>query len=148
MGADDTVPAMGTGQAHNRSAQQGVDINLDPVLDFSNEHHHPHVHHGPTAMPAEKDDLMFAKSTDNYPKDAPAPDYKVQQMSSNDEESGNVGDIRDEGEEGGGGRKWTFKRIYARHKILFHIAIWAVWTASVQRPLFFCSSSFAVRLPL
>lgn len=127
MGTNETVPA-NADQQHNRSAQQGVDINLDPVLDFANEHHHAHVHHSQTAMPAEKDDLMFAKSTENYPGDTPAPDYKVQQMSSNDEESGNVGEIRDEHEEVGG-RKWSMKRIYARHKILFHLAIWAVWTA-------------------
>lgn len=126
MGVDDTISSAGHG--HNRSAQQGVDTNPDPVLDFANEHHHAHLHHGHTAVPSEKDDMMFAKSTDAYAGDSTSPDYKVRQMPSNDEESGGVGEIKDENQKVGW-RSWTFKRVYAKYKILFHFAIWAVWTA-------------------
>lgn len=128
MSASDTI-SPGVGETHNRSAQQGVEINPDPVLDYPNEHQHAHVHHGKTAVPEAKDDMMFAKSTENYTGSASAPDYKVQPMSSNDdEESGGVGDIRGDAEKAGW-RSWTFKRIYRRYKIVFHLAIWAVWTA-------------------
>lgn len=130
MSADDGISS--AGQGHNRSAQQGVDLNPDPVLAFSNEHHHAHTHHGQTATHAEKDDLMFAKSTEDYlgNGDAAAPDYKVRAMTSRDEESGSggIGEIRNEDETDGRG-KWTFKRVYAKYKLAFHFAIWAVWTA-------------------
>lgn len=125
MGVDDTISTAGHG--HNRSAQQGVEINPDPVLDVANEHHHPHVHHGQTALPAEKDDMVFAKSTDSYAGDSNSPDYKVHQMPSNDEESGGVGEVNHAQNK----RSWGgwIKRMYARYKIVFHFAIWAVWTA-------------------
>lgn len=128
MNTDDAI-SPGAGEAHNRSAQHGVDINPDPVLDCSREHQHAHVHHGKTALPSEKGDLMFAKGTENYTGNASAPDYKVRSMSSNeDEESGVVGEIRSEDEKAGW-RSWTLKRIYRQYKIVFHFAIWAVWTA-------------------
>lgn len=129
MAADDTI--LSAEQGHNRSAQQGVDASPDPVLDLSNEHHHAHLHHGQAAavpVPSEKDDIMFAKSTDGYVGTSSSPDYQVHQMASNDEESGGVGEIKDEGDKPGW-RNWTFRRFYAKFKILFHIAIWAVWTA-------------------
>lgn len=128
--SDNDAISSGVSESHNKSAQHGVEINPDPVLDYSNEHHHAHLHHGQTALPDEKDDLMFAKSTENYPGSTPAPDYKVQPMSSNDEESrGGVGEIRSEDEKKAGFRGWTFKRVYRQYKIVFHLAIWAVWTA-------------------
>lgn len=132
MGVNDIMsPGVGTTESHNSSAQQGVEINPDPVLDFTNEHHHAHVHHGTTAVSEGKDDLMFAKSTENYTGSAAAPDYKVRPMSSNeDEESGGgvVGEIRSEDEKAGW-KSWTFKRVYRQYKMVFHLAIWAVWTA-------------------
>lgn len=132
MGANDTVsPGSGANESHNSSAQHGVEINPDPVLEYTNEHHHTHIHHGATSLSEGKDDLMFAKSTENYTGSVPAPDYKVRPMSSNeDEESGGgvVGEIRSEDEKTGW-KKWTFKRIYRQYKIVFHLAIWAVWTA-------------------
>lgn len=130
MSANETT-SPGALETHNRSAQHGVEINPDPVLDYSNEHHHAHLHHGSTALPEGKDELMFAKSTEDYPGSTPAPDYKVRPMSSNeDEESGRgaVGEIRNEDEKVGW-RKWTFKRVYRQYKLVFHLAIWAVWTA-------------------
>lgn len=117
---------------HNSSAQHDVYVNPDPALDISNEHHHAHVHHGQTAIPDEKDDIVFAKSSDKYTGDhgvpaAAAPDYKVRQMSSNeDEESGRVGDIDNESK---AAKKWSFKWVYRKYKLVFHLAIWAVWTA-------------------
>lgn len=131
MSASDTKPP-GASESHNRSAQHDVEINPDPVLDYSNEHHHAHLHHGSTALPeGKKDDMMFAKSTEDYTGNASAPDYKVRPMSSNeDEESGvgGVGEIRSEDEKTGW-RKWTLKHIYRQYKLVFHLAIWAVWTA-------------------
>lgn len=127
MGVDaDTISNTGPGHGHNRSAQLDVDMNPDPMLDLSHEHHH-----GQTAVPPEKDDMMFAnKGTDTYTgnSNSASPEYKVQQMPSNDEESGGVGEVKD-GDDKAGWRKWTFKRVYAKYKILFHFAIWAVWTA-------------------
>lgn len=125
------APAPHTG--HNRSAQHGVETNPDPALDYANEHHHPHIHHGKTAQhPEEKDVVVYAKGAAN--KDylgAGVPDYKVRQMSSNsDEESGRVGQVRNvEDEEERLGKTWSFRRVYAKYKIGFHLAIWAVWTA-------------------
>lgn len=119
MSSNDNISS--AGQGHNRSAHQDVDTNLDTAPDYSREHQ--------TVLPSKQDDLMFAKSTDAYPGDATAPDYKVRPMSSsNDEESGGVGEIRNENEKAGW-RTWTVKRVYAKYKILFHLAIWAVWTA-------------------
>lgn len=119
---------------HNSSAQQHVYVNPDPALDISNEHRHPHVHHGQAAVPDEKDDIVFAKASDKYAGDATttvaaaAPDYKVRQMGSNeDEESGRVGDIDDEDSRPAG--RWSFRRLYKKFKIFFHLFIWAVWTA-------------------
>lgn len=121
--------AADSADTHNASAQLGVERNPDPILDLSNEHRHPHLHHGSTALPEGKDDLLFAKSDENYNPAAVAPSYKVRPMSSNeDEESGGVGGIRgdkDEDEKAG----WTFKRFYRKFKLVFHVAIWGVWTA-------------------
>lgn len=75
--------------------------------------------------PAEKDDMAFAKSTDDSAAEG-SPDYKVRQLSSNDEESGGVGGIHDEN---AGRSRWSPKRVYAQYKPVFHFAIWAVWTA-------------------
>lgn len=123
------APAAAPAAGHNRSAQHDVYVNPDPALDISNEHHHPHVHHGQTAVPDEKDDIVFAKSSDKYAGDASAPDYKVRQMGSNeDEESGRVGNIDDE-DEGGPAKKWSFRWFYRKFKPFIHLAIWAVWTA-------------------
>lgn len=125
MSANDTISS--AGQGHDRSApEQQHD---QPALDYSREQHH---YDQTTVLPSKQDDLMFnAKGTDAYAGgDATAsPDYKVRPMSSsNDEESGGVGEIRN-GNEKAGWRAWTFKRVYAKYKILFHLAIWAVWTA-------------------
>lgn len=129
MSTDDDKISPETGEGHNRSSQRGVDVNPDPVLDVSNEHHHAHVHHGSTAVPEKDQDLMFAESTEKYTGDPAAPGYTVRKMSCNgDEESGQTGEIRSENDKGGRG-KWTLKRIYANYKIFFHLAIWAVWTA-------------------
>lgn len=129
MSADDKITPSAVGEGHNYSAQQGVEINPDPVLDLSNEHHHAHVHHGATAVPPEKDDLMFATSTDKYTGTSGSPDYKVHPMSSRDDgESGVVGDIRNEDEKASS-TKWSPKRLYKQYKIAFHLAIWLVWTA-------------------
>lgn len=127
MSAGSTVVAA-PGAGHNSSAQQNVYVNPDPALDISNEHHHPHVHHGKTAVPDEKDDVVYAKSSDKYTGDPAAPDYKVRQMSSSqDEESGRVGDINDEREAEG-----RFKRFYRRHRSQIRafilVFVWAVWT--------------------
>ncbi|KAJ0115696.1 hypothetical protein J7T55_010519 [Diaporthe amygdali] len=121
------VATSGPGQ-HNRSAQQDVYVNPDPVLDISHEHHHAHVHHGKTAIPDEKDDIVFAKASDKYTGDADVPDYKVRQMSSSveDEESGRVGDIDNESK---AAKKWSFRWVYRKYKIFFHLFIWAVFTA-------------------
>lgn len=128
MSADDKITS-GAGEGHNYSAQQGVGINLDPVLERSNEHQHAHVHHSTTAITQEKDDMMFATSTDKYAGTPGSPDYKVHQTSSRDEEeSGGVGDIRIEAEKAGS-KKWSLKRLYKQYKILFHLTIWGVWTA-------------------
>lgn len=129
MSAEDKVTPS---EGHNYSAQQGVDINPDPVLELSNEHHHTHLHHGATAMPPEKDEVMFATSTDKYTGTSGSPDLKVHQMSSRDEEeSGGVGDIREDGDENdrAGSKKWSLKRVYKQYKVFFHLAIWSVWTA-------------------
>lgn len=139
MSAGSTVVATPGPGGHNRSAQQDVRANPDPALDISNEHHHPHVHHGQTAIPDEKDDVVFARGSDKYAGDkdpsAAAPDYKVRQMGSNeDEESGRVGNIIDDDEdEGGPARGWDVKRfvkwLYRKYKPVFHVFFWAVWTA-------------------
>lgn len=113
-----------TAQQHNQSAQVGVEKNPDPVLDIANEHHHAHLHHGTTALPDAKDDLVYANT-------AAAPDYKERPMSSSaDEESGRMGDVRSQEEDGKTGwRRWTAKRIYRKFKPVFHLAFWGVWTA-------------------
>ncbi|CAN8103252.1 unnamed protein product [Discula destructiva] len=134
---DAISPSATATEGHNSSAQQGVQMNPDPVLELANEHHHVHVHHGSTAIPEGKDDLMFAKSDEKYPGSAHAvvPDYKMRTMSSNEDEvesGGVVGEIRskdDEGDEKAGWRKWTSRRAYRKFKPVFHLAIWAVWTA-------------------
>ncbi|KAG8167771.1 hypothetical protein KVR01_003460 [Diaporthe batatas] len=133
MSAGSTVVSTPPVAGHNSSAQQNVYVNPDPALDISNEHHHPHVHHNKTALPDEKDDIVFAKSSNKYTgddeKNAPAPDYKVRQMSSsNDEESGRVGDIADEGE---AKKSFSFRSLYRRYVWLragIHAFIWLVWT--------------------
>lgn len=132
MSAGSTVVTT-PGPGHNHSAQQDVRVNPDPALDISNEHHHPHVHHGSTAVPDEKDDIVYAKSSDKYTGDPAAPDYKVRQMGSNeDEESGRVGHIDDD-YDGPPARNWSFSRFmkwaYKKYKPLFHGAFWGVWTA-------------------
>lgn len=137
MSAGSTVAAT-PGAGHNSSAQRDVYPNPDPALDISNEHHHPHVHHGPGAVPDEKDDIVYAKASDKYTGDSAAPDYKVRQMGSNeDEESGRIGHIvDDEDDEGGPAKRWSmqrffrwFKRFYRTYRWAFHIFYWAVWTA-------------------
>lgn len=133
MSAGSTVVSTPPVAGHNSSAQQNVYVNPDPALDISNEHHHPHVHHNNTAVPDEKDDIVFAKSSDKYTgdpeKDTAAPDYKVRQMSSsNDEESGRVGDIADEHE---AKKSFSFRALYRRNPWVragIHAFIWAVWT--------------------
>lgn len=117
---------------HNSSAQEGVQLNPDPVLDTANEHHHAHLHHGGNT--GGKDDVVFANSDEKYPGSAPGADYKVRTMSSSndDEESGGgVGEVRssEEEENVAGWRGWTFKRVYRQYKFVFHFAFWAVWTA-------------------
>lgn len=140
MSAGSTVvatpgPGHNPAGGHNSSAQQDVYANPDPALDISNEHHHPHVHHGSTAVPDEKDDIVYAKSSDKYTGDGDpaAPDYKVRQMGSNeDEESGRVGRIDDD-YDGPPAKNWDFSRFmrwaYKKYKPLFHGVFWAVWTA-------------------
>lgn len=119
-------------QDHSPSAQLGVERNPDPLLDVSNQHSHAHLHHGATTL-GKDDDVVYAKGgSDNYlGSHAPAPDYKVHPMSSNDdEESGGVGEVRHEGDdEKAGWRRWTFKRVYRQYKIVFHLIFWGVWTA-------------------
>lgn len=121
-------------EKHNKSAQEGgVHINFDPVLDPANEHHHAHLHHAKTE--SKVDDIVFAKSDENYPGSAAAPDYKVRAMSSSndDEESGGVGEVRSSGQEDEdktkGWKGWTFKRVYRQYRFVFHFVFWAVWTA-------------------
>lgn len=127
MSAGSTVVSTPPVVGHNSSAQQNVYVNPDPALDISNEHHHPHVHHGQTAVPDEKDDIVFAKASDKYSGDQDAPDYKVRQMGSNeDEESGRVGDIDDEHKRES---KWSIRALYRRFRLPIHLFIWAVWTA-------------------
>lgn len=133
MGSEDKITPSAaatttTGDGHNHSAQRNVDINPDPVLDYAHEHTHAHVHHATQ----EKDEtMMFATTTpaDKYPGSGETPDYKVHPMSSrDDEESGGVGDIRNE-EETVRANPWSLKSLYRRFRIVFHLAIWAVWTA-------------------
>lgn len=129
MSAEDKITP---NEGHNYSAQQGVALNPDPVLDLSNEHTHSHTHHATTTTTitsSGKEEMMFATSTDKYAGATGTPDYKVQQTSSrDDEESGGVGDIRDEDEKADS-RKWSMGQIYKRYRLLFHLFIWGVWTA-------------------
>lgn len=134
---DATMSAGSTVSHHNGSAQQNVHVNPDPALDIANEHHHPHVHHNQTAMPDEKDDIVFSRSPDrqhsasgDLEKNPTAPDYKVRQMSSSndDEESGRVGDIDDERTTKG---SFSIRALYRRNtwfRAGIHAFIWAVWT--------------------
>lgn len=129
---DKITPGVAGSDGHNHSAQQNVHPNPDPVLDIANEHHHAHLHHGRATQ--EKDEqVMFATSTDKY-AGAPGsnPDYKVRQTSSrDDEESGGVGDVRDEHDQAGAAspKKWSAKRVYTEYRAFFHLAIWSFWTA-------------------
>lgn len=131
MSTDDSISSADPG--HNRSAQHGgVDLNVGPALALPEQHLHAHADHGQTTLPSEKDDMMFAKSTEGYvgAGNAAAPAYEVRKISSNDEESGSggIGEVRDETETAGRG-KWTFKRLYAKYRLVFHFVIWAVWTS-------------------
>lgn len=127
-GETDTTPAA-PAPAHNASAQHGVTMNPDPVLDVANEHAHAHLHHGTTA-PAKDDDLVYAKGDVNYNG---SKEVRTASSSTGDEESGGVGDIRDVDDDEDAGKKgwkgWTFRRVYRQYKLVFHLAIWAVWTA-------------------
>lgn len=128
MGSDDKI-SPGVGDGHNHSAQLDVNINSDPVLQFSNEHHHEHLHHGSTAVSEEKNEVMFANSTEKYTGKAGSVNSKMHQISSNeDEEIGRVGEIRNE-EETVGSNRWSLKSIYRKYRLIFHLVIWAVWTA-------------------
>lgn len=73
-------------------------------------------------VPEDKDDVVSLKASDTRnPTDAPA--HTVLQVSSSeDEESGHIGEGRVDA------ARWSFQRVYRRYKMLFHFAIWAVWT--------------------
>jgi CNT family concentrative nucleoside transporter len=125
-------------QGHNSSSQVGVDRNPDPALDYANEHRHGHPHHhGAAAKSLEKhDEVMYSSGTTEKGHDLmdrPLQDYSTHKLNdatiekSIDEESGNVGAIRD-GEDGvpTNGR---YRRYYRKIRPFIPIAIWMVFTA-------------------
>ncbi|KAL7628483.1 hypothetical protein AAE478_002686 [Parahypoxylon ruwenzoriense] len=123
MGSPDVEGLTG----HNSSLQGGIMPNSDPVLDFANEHHHEHLHHGGLAAnPANHlDEVMYSTTLPEKSLDK-AQDYAAAEKFVTDQESGNVGHIH--GDENG--RVGHFISYYYRKfRIYVHFAIWALFTA-------------------
>ncbi|KAI0160890.1 H+/nucleoside cotransporter-like protein [Hypoxylon sp. FL1284] len=113
---------------HNASSQEGVAVNPDPALDFANEHHHEHIHHGGLAASHVNHSDEVAYSTASPEKDLEKPrDYAAAEKSVTDQDSGNVGHIHvDEDEER---RRQFIRRWYRVLRPYIHFFIWAVFTA-------------------
>ncbi|KAI0882948.1 H+/nucleoside cotransporter-like protein [Annulohypoxylon maeteangense] len=112
---------------HNASPQEGVAPNPDPVLEFANEHHHAHLHHGGLAAnPANHpDEVVYSTSSPQKSLDKPH-DYSAAEKSVTDEESGNIGHIGGDGSEK---RPSILSRYYRKYRAYVHLFIWLVFTA-------------------
>ncbi|OTB01638.1 hypothetical protein M426DRAFT_63619 [Hypoxylon sp. CI-4A] len=123
-----TFEEKGQGLAgHNSSQQEGVVPNPDPTLDFSNEHHHQHLHHGGFAADPvnHPDEVVYSASTPEKSLEKPQ-DYASAEKSLTDEESGNVGNIR---EVENNPKKYSIAYFYRKFRIYIHLFIWSVFTA-------------------
>ncbi|KAI2472707.1 H+/nucleoside cotransporter-like protein [Annulohypoxylon bovei var. microspora] len=112
---------------HNASPQEGVVPNPDPALDFSNEHHHAHLHHGGLASNPvnHPDEVVYSTASPEKSLDKPQ-DYSTAEKSVTDEESGNVGHIG--GDESEKRPNWIVFW-YRKYRAYVHIFIWLVFTA-------------------
>lgn len=126
-------------EGHNASPQVGVDSNPDPALDYLHEHKHGHPnHHGAAAAALEKSDtVMYSAGTTEKGHDlmdTPPQDYSTHKLNqatgekSIDEESGNVGAIRD-GEDSEAPKNGRFRRYYRKVRPFLPIVVWLVFTA-------------------
>ncbi|KAI8623679.1 H+/nucleoside cotransporter-like protein [Xylariaceae sp. FL1651] len=116
----------GAVHGHNASPQQGVVPNPDPVLDLANEHHHEHIHHGGAAAdPANhSDEVMYSNTSPEKSFDKPGDFAAAEKSVDTDEESGNVGHIRENPSTGQLIKTW-----YRRLRPFVHLFIWLVFTA-------------------
>lgn len=130
------LPAHG----HNASPQQNVDPNPDITLHYSHEHQHPHLHHGHRASVQQdpSDRVVNATGGDEPRRDLlgkPEQDYtthKLQQVKPEfgvqDSEKGVISPTRLSSNEEDG-RKHRISWIYRKYRIVFHLAIWLLFTA-------------------
>lgn len=113
---------------HNASSQVGVLPNPDPALDFANEHHHEHLHHGGlTQNPVNRpDELIYSTASPNKSMEKEQ-EYPAHEKSVTDEESGNIAHVH--GDESEDGKKHFISYWYRRLRAYIHFVIWAVFTA-------------------
>ncbi|KAI1382980.1 H+/nucleoside cotransporter-like protein [Hypoxylon trugodes] len=112
---------------HNSSFQEGVTPNPDPALDIANEHRPEHLHHGGLAAnPANHpDEVVYSNTSPDKSLEKPR-DYATAEKAVTDEDSGNVGHIRGNGDD----EEQSFLAYwYQRYRAYVHLTIWLVFTA-------------------
>ncbi|KAI3331640.1 H+/nucleoside cotransporter-like protein [Xylariaceae sp. AK1471] len=113
---------------HNASPQEGMTPNLDPVLEFHNEHLHEHVHHGGAAANHvnHTHEVMYSDTTQQKIFEAEKPgDFATAEKSVGDEESGKVVEKTLDSEHGPS----FFRTWYRKLRAPIHLFIWLVFTA-------------------
>ncbi|XDG10253.1 hypothetical protein ABKA04_009868 [Annulohypoxylon sp. FPYF3050] len=122
-----TTPEIKGLSGHNASSQEGVTPNPDPALDFANEHHHAHLHHGGLAANPvnHPDEVVYSTASPQKSLDKPH-DYTTAEKSVTDQESGNIGHIGSDENEN---RPNPIVRFYRKYRAFVHLFIWLVFTA-------------------
>lgn len=126
------------GHAHNASLQgPEVAINPDPALDVANEHRHQHLHHSANATSGRVEEQVYSTGTTHEKGSEFLSDRDLRPKSG----YGGKGDVDVLDTEKGSwspdgsrdnveadAQNHRFRRFYARWKILFHAAIWLLFT--------------------
>ncbi|KZF24342.1 hypothetical protein L228DRAFT_228305 [Xylona heveae TC161] len=123
---------------HNASSQHNVVPNLDPALDTSREHRHPHLHHDAFAVQGREENVAYTAGT-TFEKsaipDASPRDHGLHQQHVSDEKAAEMSDA-ERGEaispirtgETLTHQRYTLASLYRRYAIFVHLFIWLGFT--------------------
>jgi concentrative nucleoside transporter, CNT family len=129
---------------HNASSQQNVSQNPDPVLNYANEHEHPHLHHHKRSIQGRDTEVVYSHGHDvekSHVPDQSALDSHQQAQAHRTEAkvAGKSAVAERDAEKGMASpaslsqeeedpRSHKASRFYGKWKILFHAAFLALMT--------------------
>ena len=124
--------------SHVASSQHPVNAVDDPALDKSHQHHHDHVHHSANAEKGRTEELLYSQGTtmekstipQQNPQDRDLYGIKLADSVKSPTVLPEIGDLRPEEDP----QTHTFSNFYKRHRVIFHLLLWLLFTGLVPFP--------------